>query len=157
MLEVTCPDCAGTMSAQGEAPDYLWRCAGCRGVWLERAALKRAGADLPERMKRADEDRKLRCPLCEGAMRTVALPEVDVDLCTLCGGLYLDAGELQTLQRAYPRPGVALSPEEELALPSDLRAAFGDSPRRDSGGNLLETYESVAGVAEVLGSLFDLF
>ncbi len=37
------------------------------------------------------------CPACENAMITLELEEVEIDYCTDCGGIWLDAGELETL------------------------------------------------------------
>ena len=37
------------------------------------------------------------CPVCRNAMITLELAEVEIDYCTACGGIWLDAGELQLL------------------------------------------------------------
>ncbi|MHC4618825.1 MAG: TFIIB-type zinc ribbon-containing protein [Planctomycetota bacterium] len=37
------------------------------------------------------------CPVCDNAMITLELAEVEIDYCTDCGGIWLDAGELQML------------------------------------------------------------
>ena len=37
------------------------------------------------------------CPVCRNAMITLELAEVEIDYCTDCGGIWLDAGELQLL------------------------------------------------------------
>lgn len=37
------------------------------------------------------------CPVCENAMITLELEEVEIDYCTDCGGIWLDAGELEEL------------------------------------------------------------
>ena len=37
------------------------------------------------------------CPLCKNAMIVLELQEVEVDYCTACGGIWLDAGELELL------------------------------------------------------------
>jgi len=37
------------------------------------------------------------CPVCENAMITLELADVEIDYCTDCGGIWLDAGELETL------------------------------------------------------------
>ena len=37
------------------------------------------------------------CPVCENAMITLELEEVEIDYCTDCGGIWLDAGELDML------------------------------------------------------------
>lgn len=37
------------------------------------------------------------CPVCKNAMITLELADVEVDYCTDCGGIWLDAGELELL------------------------------------------------------------
>ena len=37
------------------------------------------------------------CPVCKNAMITLELREVEIDYCTYCGGIWLDAGELELL------------------------------------------------------------
>ena len=37
------------------------------------------------------------CPVCKNAMITLELADVEIDYCTDCGGIWLDAGELEIL------------------------------------------------------------
>lgn len=37
------------------------------------------------------------CPACKNAMITLELADVEIDHCTTCGGIWLDAGELELL------------------------------------------------------------
>lgn len=37
------------------------------------------------------------CPVCKNAMITLELKDVEIDYCTDCGGIWLDAGELKLL------------------------------------------------------------
>jgi hypothetical protein len=37
------------------------------------------------------------CPACKSAMIVLELAEVEIDYCTDCGGIWLDAGELELL------------------------------------------------------------
>ncbi len=37
------------------------------------------------------------CPVCKNAMITLELSEVEIDYCGQCGGIWLDAGELEML------------------------------------------------------------
>jgi Zn-finger nucleic acid-binding protein len=37
------------------------------------------------------------CPVCKNAMITLELADVEIDYCTDCGGIWLDAGELELL------------------------------------------------------------
>lgn len=37
------------------------------------------------------------CPTCRNAMITLELADVEIDHCTICGGIWLDTGELERL------------------------------------------------------------
>ena len=37
------------------------------------------------------------CPVCKNAMITLELEDVEIDYCADCGGIWLDAGELEML------------------------------------------------------------
>ena len=37
------------------------------------------------------------CPVCREVMITLELNEVEIDHCLVCGGIWLDAGELEML------------------------------------------------------------
>ena len=39
----------------------------------------------------------MNCPVCKNAMITLELAEVEIDYCTGCKGVWLDAGELEML------------------------------------------------------------
>lgn len=47
------------------------------------------------------------CPVCKNAMITLELEDVEIDYCTDCGGIWLDAGELELLL-GEPRKAAAL-------------------------------------------------
>ena len=44
------------------------------------------------------------CPVCKNAMITLELEDVEIDYCAGCGGIWLDAGELELL---LGEPGTA--------------------------------------------------
>jgi len=37
------------------------------------------------------------CPVCKNAMITLELADVEIDYCSECGGIWLDAGEMELL------------------------------------------------------------
>ena len=39
------------------------------------------------------------CPKCDGTLKEINLEEVQIDRCEKCGGVWLDAGELERLTR----------------------------------------------------------
>jgi Zn-finger nucleic acid-binding protein len=56
------------------------------------------------------------CPVCKNAMITLELAEVEIDHCTNCGGIWLDAGELELLL-GPPLRGAGLgNPEQAKKL-----------------------------------------
>ena len=48
------------------------------------------------------------CPVCKNAMITLELSEVEIDHCINCGGIWLDAGELELLLGVPERAGQLL-------------------------------------------------
>jgi Zn-finger nucleic acid-binding protein len=65
----------------------------------------------------------MNCPVCKSAMITLELDEVEIDYCTDCGGIWLDAGELEMLLG---------EPEKAKALLGSFKAdaASTERPRR---------------------------
>lgn len=63
------------------------------------------------------------CPVCKNAMIAMELAEVEIDYCTGCKGIWLDAGELELLLG---------NEEKSKALISMFRSAgkTGEKPRR---------------------------
>ena len=45
----------------------------------------------------ADEWRNMDCPVCHNVMITLELKDVEIDYCSGCEGIWLDAGELELL------------------------------------------------------------
>ena len=49
---------------------------------------------------KADGVSSMQCPRCDGALKESSFDEVQIDTCDKCGGVWLDAGELeQVLKR----------------------------------------------------------
>ena len=44
----------------------------------------------------------LQCPRCDGALQPAMVDDVQIDRCDKCGGVWLDAGELERLTRREP-------------------------------------------------------
>lgn len=63
--------------------------------------LQASDAEAPvEAMPRVDPSGGLSCPRCAGAMQAVGTNQgVEIDQCLECGGIWLDAGELEALVR----------------------------------------------------------
>lgn len=52
----------------------------------------------------------MNCPACKIAMITLELAEVEIDHCVNCGGIWLDAGELEILMDDPKRPDACWPP-----------------------------------------------
>ena len=109
-----CVKCEGqlvTVRVDGIDVDQCDRCA---GIWFDAHELSRvlrrrgAAAALAGRVKPAagsgeHDERRGRCPRCkgEGYLVRLALPRatIHVDSCAICGGKWLDGGEIDLLQR----------------------------------------------------------
>jgi Zn-finger nucleic acid-binding protein len=127
---MTCPKCRGQklepVVVDGTEVD---RCPACGGVWFDkgelgqtlRQATKQLGPLVAEGSTPAasrgpgavlanDPDRvRGACPRDQRkllAVESARCPELTVDQCSICGGIWLDGGELTSLRLA--RPGVRL-------------------------------------------------
>ncbi len=65
----------------------------------ERRERERAARESAQDLRRLKELHWMKCPKCGHDMKTESLSGVQVDRCTFCEGLYLDAGELEELSR----------------------------------------------------------
>lgn len=52
-----------------------------------------------ERQAREELDALLQCPRCDGKLAEITLEDVKVDRCNSCQGIWLDAGELESLTK----------------------------------------------------------
>lgn len=110
-----CPACYNVLTAQPVGSITVDICeGGCGGVWLDAFELQRLES-APETETeflleiahdptlQVDASRKRECPRCAGVKlkRRFFSPrrEVEIDECPGCAGLWLDAGELERIQR----------------------------------------------------------
>lgn len=109
-----CVKCEGTLSPVRVDDVDVDQCDRCGGIWfdaheLERVlgrghfdALQKRGEPRP-----GDDERRGHCPRCRGEGYLVRIagpsPRVHVDTCAVCGGKWLDGGELTELGRARNR------------------------------------------------------
>ena len=63
----------------------------------EKREAERAAAEKADERKRLKDLHFMKCPKCGHDMKEEAVDPVTVDRCTFCEGIYLDAGELDTL------------------------------------------------------------
>lgn len=118
--ELPCPRCARAMVPSSGAQSGGAKCPGCGGAWilgelLERQLREQSG-DPKASLERfswepIDSKADLPCPTCDSyRLAPVLVGGVEIDRCDLCGGVYLDAGELEALAAAHPSPVPAPAP-----------------------------------------------
>lgn len=78
-------------------------CPRCDGVFLDDGELKKITRNRSlhiflTKYLGIDSDSKLLCPHCKGLMDTEDAGGVEVDVCIKCHGVWLDAGELESLK-----------------------------------------------------------
>jgi Zn-finger nucleic acid-binding protein len=106
---IECPKCHAAMRRLRVGEIDIDRCQSCEGVWLdalEKEKLLRrpkdaraadAGAGVP---RHAPTPVVMLCPRDKSrliGMADVNQPHVKYESCTVCGGVFLDAGELKDL------------------------------------------------------------
>jgi Zn-finger nucleic acid-binding protein len=82
-------------------------CPQCRGLYLDHGELmlltgNRPLEELLDRELKTDTEDTLLCPACFGFMEYETPRGVQVDICSTCEGLWLDAGELERLSGPPP-------------------------------------------------------
>ncbi len=111
-----CPVCKNTMVEKDFGGVMVDVCAnGCKGMWFDWLELSKldethegagqalAEALMSERVKDDGRDR-IACPKCQKPMLPhlyQSSKEVTVDECYLCGGFFLDAGELKIIKESF--------------------------------------------------------
>ena len=94
----TCPACPGVLHAASIGGVEREQCDACGGLWFDRAKLESAlGRRLPAFGITAESDRT--CPATNDALQTSQLDGLQVEWCAACGGMFLDAGELESLEQ----------------------------------------------------------
>lgn len=114
ILRRTCPQCEGRpMQPVGFGDVELDVCPTCRGVWFDRGEeidmarqslgedprIRELASELGERVRVTS----MRCPCCEEPLVCYRFPQhedLEVEICELCGGLWLEHGEVAHVQRS---------------------------------------------------------
>lgn len=60
-------------------------------------ALAACAGSAPQTAKTIKGRKAMDCPVCKKAMITLELRDVETDFCPVCGGIWLDKGELDVL------------------------------------------------------------
>lgn len=105
---IDCPKCRAGMKSILIGDVRIDRCYGCGGLWLDalekdkllgsKSAVKTA--DASDESRPASSSAKMLCPRDKSTMINIRDPRqlhVLFESCTVCGGIFLDAGELKDL------------------------------------------------------------
>jgi len=66
----------------------------------EQEAIEKMRAKMAaEEQARATEAARIKCPKCDGTLQETTVEGVTIDRCDSCQGVWLDAGELETLTK----------------------------------------------------------
>lgn len=92
----SCPACQSKLQAFQMGPIELDRCPGCRGTFFDGGELEAVlGRSLEVKDRGLPTNR--RCAGCGAAMKAAIVGGLAVELCQSCKGIFLDAGELRSL------------------------------------------------------------
>jgi Zn-finger nucleic acid-binding protein len=107
---MNCPKCAAAMEPVTFEGVTVDRCTGCKGIWFDaneqRALKEKKGAEAIDigdaaTGRKMDKITDIQCPRCHTRMiRMVDVDQhhIDYEACTVCYGMFLDAGEFKDLK-----------------------------------------------------------
>lgn len=104
-----CPIHASPLTDNTRHAISLQQCSACAGIWLPAATVAKAlGAVVkPAALQRAGHATTLRCPDDGAQLAALHHHGVEIDLCTACGGVWLDQGELERILQQRKGYGLA--------------------------------------------------
>lgn len=105
---IDCPKCRAPMKHIRIGEVLVDRCYACAGLWLDALEKEKllgdrkaaAAADQPGGALHITSGGGFKCPRDHSTlieMRDIQQPHVRFESCTVCGGVFLDAGELKDL------------------------------------------------------------
>lgn len=130
-----CPRCQTELQTRPTDGVEIDECPSCQGIWFDNDELRRVKDETDNDLNWMDfelwkhEDRfriaakPIDCPKCEVAMVAIDYDEtgVEIDFCTKCRGVWLDAGEFEKIINSL---------SEELLgkdVPDYLRASLAEA------------------------------
>ena len=109
-----CPSCEIPLVQQRTPSGVMYGCPGCHGKSVALAVLRNAGAshdfvkELWLQSARPELPRVRRCPHCGRPMAQATVPAgylpLALDVCRLCGAIWFDPLEYESVPRTAPRP-----------------------------------------------------
>ena len=157
------PDLCPRDGAELEAREHLevayLACRRCGGLWfgrddLTRLEIRTPKGSRPPSMPAAEPQRQpqgaARC-ICQGhpLMALIDRYGVTLDVCPACGGLWLDAGEIERILQCYEELGI------DHGRPRPYQPATPDASAGEVAGDALAGISAIDLGLDALGSLFD--
>ena len=106
-----CPRCHTDLIVVEYHDIELDYCPACEGLWFDHGEMELVASEMGSPIDGAlhrrpadTNEEKLKCPECQKTMDKRLLGTSDpvvTDVCRLCGGLWLDHGELEQVVRQY--------------------------------------------------------
>jgi uncharacterized protein len=161
--QLECPACGHGLVAKHVDDLVVDACdGGCGGVWFDNGEIEEvddrdevAGSVLTGIEQRwasaVNHERKRACPRCEGILMQKRQygprQPVEIDECPGCGGIWLDAGELEAIRNAFE------SSEERMRVDRAMAGVMAAQVRRASADDARKT-RAFLSVATFLGHLW---
>lgn len=134
-MQRTCPRDRTTLQQQKLEGVTVDVCPECSGAFFDAAELGRVSGDRELARYLAQVhgkvDSPMVCPGCGGLMDLDRVGDVDIDHCTSCMGVWLDAGEMDRLV-ARGEGALETGTQEKTRAMEDRR--YASAPRRGAGG-----------------------
>jgi Zn-finger nucleic acid-binding protein len=152
-MSVLCPrDVRALAPFRAPQGHLLQRCGACRGLWLPAAVVAGLLGHAPDAKALAGKGSRpafaaLCCPDDGSGMRALHHRGVEIDVCQRCGGVWLDAGELERILASERED----EDEDDWSDLGDVVEEIDFSPRRrslDGGPRDSSAVAAKAGVAE---------
>ena len=86
----------------------------------DRELIEKLKARL-KKMERAEQTAALSCPKCPGSLETYRFMDFILDRCSLCGGIWLDQGELEGILKKVARSPLSLFVERLISKGEEIR------------------------------------
>lgn len=146
----TCPGCGSALAVHRLGAVQAARCPSCGGLSIARLDLGRAAGGMAWLDAKHRTHSVRNCGRCRRGMREGRIEEVVIDLCTPCGRVFFDAGELEHLKQALQRRRAAYA---AAATASRVRSRPRNGTQSDGWG---EAAEWSWDLADVVGGFFEL-
>ncbi len=117
--KIECPRCWKQMDQVKKDRVEIDVCPECKGIWLDTRELlkltdEKALHEFLTRYAELEGDSELVCPRCGGLMNAETAKGVEVDVCTTCKGVWLDAGELEAISAERELGTIGKHKEQDL-------------------------------------------